>query len=184
MGSRRRGWVPRSCRQRCRPMRALRDCMPMADREGAVRAINLDVEAIPRRAQVELEAVRHRTRQHRSRGRHDHSLKPLFALAATGAQHSYPHPPACPVARRKCSPARFRCRDIGSRVECSRAFRQSHQSTWRRRLPRRATSILQIEFSLAYLLPDAQAGMSGQTLSSIPLSVANALEPLRNSPRT
>jgi hypothetical protein len=31
------------------------------------------------------------------------------------------------------------------------------------------------------LLPDAQAGINGQTLSALPLSVANALEPLRTA---
>ena len=30
-------------------------------------------------------------------------------------------------------------------------------------------------------MPETQAGVGGQTLSSLPLSVANALEPLRNS---
>jgi hypothetical protein len=32
---------------------------------------------------------------------------------------------------------------------------------------------------LSLLMPETQAGIEGQTLSSLPLSVANALEPLR-----
>jgi len=34
---------------------------------------------------------------------------------------------------------------------------------------------------VSLLLPDAQAGVNGQTLSTIPLSMANALEPLRTA---
>jgi hypothetical protein len=34
---------------------------------------------------------------------------------------------------------------------------------------------------VSLLVPDAQAGVSGQTLSTLPLSVANALEPLRTA---
>ena len=34
---------------------------------------------------------------------------------------------------------------------------------------------------VSLLLPDAQAGVDGQTLSTLPLSVANALEPLRSA---
>jgi hypothetical protein len=32
---------------------------------------------------------------------------------------------------------------------------------------------------VSLLMPETQAGMDGETLSSLPLSVANALEPLR-----
>ena len=32
---------------------------------------------------------------------------------------------------------------------------------------------------MSLLVPETQAGMEGQTLTSLPLSVANALEPLR-----
>jgi hypothetical protein len=32
---------------------------------------------------------------------------------------------------------------------------------------------------VSLLVPETQAGMSGETLTSIPLSVANALEPVR-----
>jgi len=34
---------------------------------------------------------------------------------------------------------------------------------------------------VSLLVPETQAGMAGQTLSSLPLSVANALEPLRTA---
>jgi hypothetical protein len=34
---------------------------------------------------------------------------------------------------------------------------------------------------VSLLLPEAQAGVSGQTLTSLPLSVANALEPMRSA---
>jgi hypothetical protein len=34
---------------------------------------------------------------------------------------------------------------------------------------------------VSLLVPETQAGVEGQTLSSLPLSVANALEPLRTA---
>ena len=34
---------------------------------------------------------------------------------------------------------------------------------------------------VSLLLPDAQAGVNGQTLSTLPLSMANALDPLRTA---
>ena len=34
---------------------------------------------------------------------------------------------------------------------------------------------------VSLLLPEAQAGIDGQTLTSLPLSIANALEPLRTA---
>jgi hypothetical protein len=34
---------------------------------------------------------------------------------------------------------------------------------------------------VSLLLPDAQAGISGQTLAALPLSVANAFEPMRSA---
>jgi len=34
---------------------------------------------------------------------------------------------------------------------------------------------------ISLLVPETQAGMQGQTLSSVPISVANALEPMRTA---
>ena len=58
LGSCRRCRVPHNSRQPCRPTRALPCSTPTAHRQGAIKAVDLDVDSIPRRAQVELETAR------------------------------------------------------------------------------------------------------------------------------
>ena len=50
---------------------------------------------------------------------------------------------------------------------------------WRLRWPRRGCQHPADRIYVSLLVPETQAGMEGQTLSSLPLSVANVLEPLR-----
>lgn len=148
-------------------------------RQGAIKAIDLDVESIPRRAQVELETARidsgnivHagdtvlveatvRPWQERERNiRIPISLPPGLAngtvrlLVSDGA-----------TLDRALNQPRISARTVDLDTALAEA-RSQHPAD---------------RIFVSLLLPDAQAGVSGQTLSTLPLSMANALEPLRTA---
>ncbi len=151
-----------------------------ADREGAVRAINLDVEAIPRRAQVELEAVRLNS------GNIVHAGDTITVEATVRPWQQQERNIRIPIIL----PARLNAGNlrllISDAATLDRALVQP-------RFGNRTTVDLESALAQArnqhpadrifvsVLMPETQAGVGGQTLSSLPLSVANALEPLRNS---
>jgi len=146
-------------------------------REGAIKAINLDVDSIPRRAQVELETARIDS------GNIVHAGDTVI-VEATVRPWQQPErniripiklPPDIPTGT-----LRLLVSDAGT---LDHALNQ----------PRISTRTVDLDTALAearsqhpadrifvsLLLPDAQAGVNGQTLSTLPLSVANAFEPLR-----
>jgi hypothetical protein len=148
-------------------------------RQGAIKAVDLDVQSIPRRAQVQLETARIDTGDivhagdsivveatvrpwqqparniripiHLPQGLAAGNLRLLVSDAGT--------------LDRALNPPRVTGRTID--LETALAQAQNQHSADR--------------IFVSLLLPDAQAGVNGQTLSTLPLSMANALEPLRTA---
>lgn len=148
-------------------------------RQGAIKAVDLDVEAIPRRAQVQLENARLDT------GNIVHAGDSLIVEATVRPWQQparniripirLPHGIASGNVRllvsdagtldRALNPPRITSRNVD--LETALAQAQSQHPADR--------------IFVSLLLPDAQAGVNGQTLSALPLSMANALEPLRTA---
>lgn len=148
-------------------------------RQGAIKAVDLDVESIPRRAQIQLENARIDT------GNIVHAGDAVTVEATVRPWQQPERNIRIPIRLPHGLAAgniRLLVSDAGT---LDRALNP----------PRIATRTVDLETALAQarsqhpadrifvslLLPDAQAGVSGQTLSSLPLSVANALEPLRTA---
>jgi hypothetical protein len=148
-------------------------------RLGAVKGIELDVEAIPKRVQVELETARIVS------GDIVHAGDRVVVEATV-------HPWEQPARNVRISvtlPARLSSGNLRLLV--------SDAGTLDRTLdqPRLSTRGADMQTVLAQarglhpadriyvslLVPEAQANMTGQTLLSVPLSMANALEPLRTA---
>jgi hypothetical protein len=146
-------------------------------RQGAVRAVDLEVEAIPHRLQVELESARLNT------GNIVHPGDTVEVEATLRPWQQKERNIRIPITL----PARLGNGTVRLLV--------SDASTLDRALnqPRLAIRTVDLDTALAQarsqhpadrifvslLLPEAQAAVSGETLSSLPLSMANALEPMR-----
>jgi hypothetical protein len=148
-------------------------------RQGAIKAVDLDVESIPRRAQVQLENARIDT------GNILHAGDAIIIEATVRPWQQpvrniripirLPHGIAAGNVRllvsdagtldRALNPPRITNRTVD--LETALAQAQSQHPADR--------------IFVSLLLPDAQAGVNGQTLSTLPLSMANALEPLRTA---
>lgn len=148
-------------------------------RQGTVRGIDLNVEAIPKRLQVELQAARLVS------GDIVHAGDTVMVEATVRPWQQPARNVRIPVklpARLGGGTMRVLVSDAGT---LDRALDQ----------PRFSGHPLDLETVLAQarerhgadriyvslLVPETQADVSGQTLSSLPLSVANALEPLRTA---
>jgi hypothetical protein len=148
-------------------------------RQGAIKAVDLDVDSIPRRAQVELETARIDT------SNIVHAGDTVLVEATVRPWQQPARNIRIPINLPHGIPAgnvRLLISDAGT---LDRALNQ----------PRISNRNVDLETALAQaqsqhpadrifvslLLPDAQAGVNGQTLSALPLSVANALEPLRSA---
>ena len=148
-------------------------------RQGAVREINLHVDAIPRRVQVQLETARLVSTNILRAG-------DTVVVEATIRPWQEPaHNVRIPVKlphRLGAGNVRLLVSDAGT---LDRTLDQPRFS------PRGAdmeTTLAQARqqhaadhIYVSLLMPETQAAMEGQTLSSVPLSVANALEPLRSA---
>lgn len=148
-------------------------------RQGAIRSIDLDVDAIPRRAQVDLETARLDT------GNIVHAGDTVVVEATVRpwqqAERNIRIPIRLPeglsagmvrvlvsdagTLDRALHPPRVMNRNVDLDTVLAQA-RNQHPAD---------------RIFVTLLLPDAQAGVDGQTLSALPLSVANAFEPLRNA---
>ena len=148
-------------------------------RQGAIKSIDLDVDAIPQRAQVELETARIDTGNivhagdsvvieatvrpwqqperniripiHLPQGLSSGTVRVLVSDGAT--------------IDRALNPPRISNRTLDLETVLAQA-RNQHPAD---------------RIFVSLLLPDAQAGVDGQTLSSLPLSMANAFEPQRTA---
>jgi hypothetical protein len=146
-------------------------------RAAAVRSVNLDVEAIPRRIDVELVAARLVS------GNLVHAGDTVMVEASLRPWRQ----PARNVRIAVKLPVRLAAGNLRLLVSdagtLDRALDQPRQPNHAPdmetalALARRQHPADRIYVSL--LVPETQAGIAGQTLSSLPLSVANVLEPQR-----
>jgi hypothetical protein len=148
-------------------------------RLGAVRGIDLQVESISHRVQVDLETARLVS------SNIVHAGDTVTVEATVRPWQQPAHNVRIPVripARLGAGNLRLLVSDAGT---LDRALNQPRQSG--RAMELNATlaavrgehSADQIYVSL--LVPESQGGINGQTLTSLPLSMANALEPLRTA---
>jgi hypothetical protein len=148
-------------------------------RQGDVRAIDLRVEAIPRRIHVELETARLISNDI------VHAGDTVVVEATIRPWRQPPHNVRIPFKLpSRLSPGNLRLvisdsgtldrtldqpRSSGRPVDMDTLLAQASRQHPANRI------------YVSLLVPETQAGVSGQTLASLPLSVANALEPLRTA---
>lgn len=148
-------------------------------RQNTVRAIDLHVQAVSRRVQVQLESARLVSSDTAHAG--DTILVEATIRAWQQPERNIRIPVTLP-ARLDAGNLRLLVSDAGT---LDHAMNQPHFSGHPPNLEsvlaeqRRLHSADHIYVSL--LVPETQAGISGETLTSLPLSVANALEPLRSA---
>jgi hypothetical protein len=150
-----------------------------ASRRGVVRAVNLDVEAIPRRVEVELTAARLVS------GDLVHAGDTVVVEATLQPWHEEARNLRIAVklpSRLGAGNLRLLISDAGT---LDRTLNQPLQPA---HTPDLETVLAQARrqhaadlIYISLLVPETQASMEGKTLASLPLSVANALEPLRAS---
>ena len=148
-------------------------------RMGTIRAVDLDVDAIPRFAKVQLESARLISNDLTHAG-------DTVVVEATVRPWRQParniRIPVRIPARMNPGNVRLLVSDAGT---LDRTLNQP-------RLPTAAPSLASVlaedrrahaedRVYVTLLLPSAQAGMDGQTLTELPISVANALEPVRDT---
>ena len=148
-------------------------------RQGVVRAIDLHVQAIPRRLQVELVAARLVS------GDQVHAGDTIMVEATLRPWQQPERNVRIPInLPARLGPGNLRLL-VSDAATLDRALNQPRLNNRPADLTtllaeaRRQHSANNIYVSL--LVPETQAGMDGQTLASLPLSVANALEPLRTA---
>jgi hypothetical protein len=148
-------------------------------RQGAVRAIDIHVEAVPRRMQVELDSVRLVS----SDSVHAGETVQVEAVLRPWQQpvHAVRIPITLP-ARLDAGNLRLLVSDAGT---LDRALNQprspGHQPDLDSVLEQYRHLHPADRVYVSLLVPETQAGIAGETLSSLPLSVANVLEPMRSA---
>ena len=150
-----------------------------SSREGAIREVNLDVDAIPRYAKVQIESARLISNDIVHAG-------DSVVVEATIRPWQQPvrnvRIPIRIPARMNPGNVRLLVSDAGT---LDRTLNQPQ-------LPTAAPSLgsvlaedrrahLEDRIYVSLLVPEAQAGMDGHTLTELPISVANALEPVRDT---
>jgi hypothetical protein len=148
-------------------------------RQGTVRSVNLDVEAIPRRMGVELEAARLVSGNMVHAGDTvvvEATLRP-WRQAARNVRIAVKLP-----ARLEAGNLRLMVSDAGTLDRTLDQPRQpSHAPDMDAALAQASRQHTADRIYVSLLAPETQAGMEGRTLVSLPLSVANTLEPQRVS---
>ncbi|HKD62115.1 MAG TPA: hypothetical protein VKB47_16760 [Terracidiphilus sp.] len=146
-------------------------------RQGAIKNIELNVDSIPRRAQIELENARIDSSNIVHAG--DNVVVEATLRPWQQPERNIRIPIHLPVGI-AAGNVRLLVSDAGT---LDRALNQPRFSN---RTVDLNTALAQARnqhpadrIFVSLLLPAAQAGVNGQTLSTLPLSVANAMEPLR-----
>jgi len=146
-------------------------------RQGAMRAIDLEIQAIPRRLEVQMESARIVS------GDIVHAGDTVVVEATLHPWQQASRNVRIPIvlpARLGAGNLRVLVSDAGT---LDRALDQPRQSGRPVDLDTTVAQARRLHpgdrVYVSLLAPEAQAEMGGQTLSSLPLSVANALEPLR-----
>lgn len=145
-------------------------------RQGAVRSVNLDVEAIPRRMGVELATARLVSGDMVHAGDTvvvEATLRP-WRQAARNVRIAVKLP-----ARLGAGNVRLLISDAGTLDRTLDQPRQpSHAPDMDAALAQARRQHPADRIYVSLLTPETQAGMEGKTLASLPLSIANTLEPL------
>jgi hypothetical protein len=148
-------------------------------RTGAVKAVNLDVQAIPRRVEVELEGARLVS------GNLVHAGDTVTVEATLRPWHEASRNVRIEVklpARLGAGNLRLLVSDAGTLDRAlDQPRQQSHPASMDAALSQARGQHLADHIYVSLLVPETQAGMEGKTLPSLPLSVANTLEPMRAS---
>jgi hypothetical protein len=146
-------------------------------RQGVVRAVDLDVEAIPQHVEVELMAARLVSGNIVHAGDAvvvEATLQP-WHQAARNVRITVNLPPRLGTGN-----LRLLVSDAGTLDRTlDQPRQQSHAPDLEATLAQARRQHAADRVYVSLLVPETQAGMEGQTLASLPLSVANALEPLR-----
>ena len=148
-------------------------------RQGAIRSIDLDVDAIPRRAQIDLETARIDT------GNIVHAGDTVVVEATVRPWQQPERNIRIPIRLPEglsSGSVRVLVSDAGTLDRALNPPRITNRTLDLDTVLAQARSQHPADrIFVTLLLPDAQAGVDGQTLSALPLSVANAFEPLRNA---
>ncbi len=148
-----------------------------ASRQGAVRAVDLDVEAIPRYVEVELASARLVSGNMVHAGDTvvvEATLRP-WRQAERNVRIAVKLP-----SRLGEGNLRLLVSDAGTLDRTlNQPRQQNHPTSLESELAQARQQHAADRIYVSLLAPEAQAGMEGQTLSNLPLSVANTLEPLR-----
>ena len=146
-------------------------------RRGAVRSVDLDVEVIPQRVGIELEAARL-------------TSSSIVHAGDTVTVEATLRPWRQPERNLRIKvklPARLAAGNLRLLVsDAGTLDRTLDQPRQQNHTPDLDTALAESRrrhpadrIYVSLLVPETQAGMEGQTLSSLPLSMANVLEPLR-----
>ena len=150
-----------------------------ADRQGMVRAVNLDIEAIPHRISVDLESARLVSNNS------VHAGDTVMVEATLRPWHQPERNMRIAVklpARLEPGNLRLLVSDAGTLDRSLDQPRQaSHPAGLDTALALASHHHAADRIYVSLLVPETQAGMEGQTLTSLPLSMANTLEPMRAS---
>lgn len=146
-------------------------------RQGAIKAIDLDVVAIPRRVQVELEAARIVSSD---------IVRAGDTVIVEATVHPWQQParnvriPVTMPARMSSGNIRLLVSDAGTLDRTLDQPRQASHAADMQTVLAQARQLHPADrIYVSLLVPEAQANMTGRTLSSVPLSMANALETQR-----
>jgi len=146
-------------------------------RTGAVKSVDLDVLAIPRRVEVELEAARLVS------GNMVHAGDTVMVEATLRPWHGAARNVRIAVklpARLGVGNLRLLVSDAGTLDRAlDQPRQQSHPADIDAVLAQARGLHSADHIYVSLLVPETQAGMEGKTLASLPLSVANTLEPMR-----
>jgi hypothetical protein len=152
-------------------------------RQGAVRSIDVHVEAVPRRMQVELESVRLVS----SDTVHAGDTVQVEAILRPWQQPARNvRIPVTLPSRLDAGNLRLLISDAGTLDgTLDRALNQprspGHQPDLDSVLAQYKHMHAADRVYASLLVPETQAGIGGETLTSLPLSVANALEPMHSA---
>ncbi len=146
-------------------------------RRGTMRSIDLNIEAIPRRIGVELQSARLIS------GNIVHAGDTVMVEATVRPWQQTAHNVRIPITL----PSRLEAGNVRVLVSDASVLDRTLDQPRMMARPVDMESVLSQVSSqhradriyVSLLVPEAQAGMEGKTLSSLPISIANALESLR-----
>jgi hypothetical protein len=148
-------------------------------RQGAIRSVDLNVEAIPRNVEVEMEAARLVS------GNIVHAGDTVVVEATLRPWHQPERNLRIAVKlpdRLEAGNLRLLVSDAGTLDRTQNPPRlQNHAADLKTELAQARRRHAEDRIYVSLLMPETQADMEGQTLSALPLSMANALEPLRTA---